>query len=745
MEISQGHPVSTRRSRGLRVNGSQVDSKATPHPGVGELRPRLTMTLIYLLLGLCFGPACSGPQITTDPVPIDSPAALPYEALEAAVQQGDTETISLIFASLDEAQQCPEGLFLGRALLTSDPAKAARRFARSEGCEDPKLSAAALRYQGLARSMTRDKDLAKYFPLALELDTNPWIDDDDRARMWTLAAIQRELDSSPAIAIDAYGRAYEWALVHGPVDLIKYTQAAATRLARQVDPGLSLEALVELSPLAQASIGAVKVRQAFNQDDPEGARVLLDAVRAPLIETDQSLLLAELETLLNFGNTSTQETILGVVLPLSGSSRRVGRTVLAGVLQAQGAFFPGSSGRITMVFRDSASSPEVAQEAIRELNEMGAVAILGPLATDVSQAAALTAAELGLPMLSLALGQLPAEVLNFAPSQAAEIDQLARAAMFRGRSKVLVLAPETPYGDSLSQLFANACPLYGLDIVDTIRYPQDESDFRKLAKKIAKIEALDTLFIADTGDKAVLIASFLAQENIWSAPWDYTPSAKEKRRFVSYLGPAIWLDAAVLEDNGRYLNGALFVVPYAPQRPGRLNALFVETFNELYQRDPGFYEALAFDATRLLRKIITDGARDPDSITQAINDTRASDGVTGRIGFVEGKAHPEPLLLEISGEGPVQAREPQLIPETAPSPSGATPTAPNTPEPDSAALGAPAKAPAADASASERPLESATATQAIEALGGAKAAPADHEQDTDPDALGAPPTVLETL
>src|SRR5690606_16758204 len=131
-------------------------------------------------------------------------------------------------------------------------------------------------------------------------------------------------------------------------------------------------------PLAVAALGYEVVRALFAAGDNVGAEETLREVSPALALVGAFERITELENIIRLEDAGSGRALIGAVLPLTGDARRVGRTVMAGILQAQGAFFPGGGRRLTVVFKDSGSTPEGAAAAVESLDTLGVLAIIGP-------------------------------------------------------------------------------------------------------------------------------------------------------------------------------------------------------------------------------------------------------------------------------------------------------------------------------------------------------------------------------
>lgn len=561
---------------------------------------------------------------------------------------------------------------------------AAEAFAEAAASSDPAAASAGRLYVAMLDAREQDLDQA-IAPLMRHLDEpNPLVATRDLPTLWLLAAEAAAAAGDTVRAVEALGEAHAEAERQTDETLAAFVAARAFELAIDAEVELTEAAWPSSRGLARAALGDRLVRARFASGDAAGAEAALLETAPALALAGELGRLAELENLLKLDGAVGGRALIGVVLPLSGDSRRVGRRMLAGILQAQGTFFPGGGRRLTVVFKDSGSDPVQAVAAVQALEAMGALAIIGPVESKASAAAAEAATQLGVPLISLALdehGAVSAGALHFGIDVELELATLADHLVEVGTLRAIAVRPETPFGRALTDRFGALLAARGGELVETWTYEPGQSDLRRIAKDIAR-ESFDVVFVPDTARGASLVARFLAEQNLWgAAPGTPAPSRADGRRFVTYAGPSTWYDDATEldEPERRYLDGARFAATWARQRPGDQNALFVETFEMLYERSPGLYEALAYDVTRLLRELVMNrGYAERTALRTALEQVRDREGVTGTFGFDGASASPEPFVLELRATEGVRAAPTPA----APAPPADAPASPPSPQDD---------------------------------------------------------------
>jgi tetratricopeptide (TPR) repeat protein len=237
-----------------------------------------------------------------------------------------------------------------------------------------------------------------------------------------------------------------------------------------------------------------------------------------------------------------ETNVIGCILPLSGENRVYGIRSLLGIELAIHAFEPHYEGiPIKLVIRDSKSSPGEAETAVEELvDEERAMAIIGPLLSVTSEAAAKRAQELEVPIITLTQREDVAEIGDFVfqncLTNSQQVNALVSFAIDEMRqSRFAILYPRDLYGIKLTHLFIDAVMRRGGEIMGVQSYDNEQMDFGEQIKRLVGLQDVkaqkgkkvdfepviefDGLFIPDYFNRIGLIAPQLAPP-----PWKLKPT-----------------------------------------------------------------------------------------------------------------------------------------------------------------------------------------------------------------------------
>jgi ABC-type branched-subunit amino acid transport system substrate-binding protein len=306
--------------------------------------------------------------------------------------------------------------------------------------------------------------------------------------------------------------------------------------------------------------------------------------------------------------------------------------------------------------RDAGGEPDRASRGVGELardeSVIGIVAATDRKAAATSLAAA---SEAGVP--TLALDDAPpgaastAFQLIHAPE--ARVAALARAALKLGARDFAMLGPDTAAGKRLREAFRREVTAAGGRVTGDASYAPGATSFGATVAAIKKTSP-QVVFIADGADRLELIAPALAAADLWPAPWGAPrPAAtpgQPRPRNVLLLSTASELSPRLLQNAGRYVQGALLSPGfYAAAGDARARA-FVEAYRATYGSDPHATEAYAFDAAAAFRTVTANGARTRADVLGALG-AGTFEGLTGamRFGPDHGRIDP-PRLYVITGD-----------------------------------------------------------------------------------------------
>jgi ABC-type branched-subunit amino acid transport system substrate-binding protein/thioredoxin-like negative regulator of GroEL len=424
--------------------------------------------------------------------------------------------------------------------------------------------------------------------------------------------------------------------------------------------------------------------------------------------------------------------LVGIVLPLSGDLKGFADQALNAValtLDLQGR------GKIQVEVKDTKGEPDVAADAVEELAQKGAIAILGPLGVAEGLAAATRAQQLGIPIVSLsraegltALGNYVFRDMPTSSSQAKAVADYAQKKL--AVKRFAILQPDSPYGDEMAKYFWDAVDAGGAEVRAYEHYPlrtttfkpfvqrmvgrtpddlSERQEFADEAKKIADqikdtykrrkalallknqqapIVDFDALFIPDAARTVRLVAPAVASEDVITAGCDVKElevvkktTRNEQLRTVQLLGTSLWDSPDLVDERSgvaRYVQCSIFIDTFYPQSERPATRKFVDDYNNAYHRNPSFLEAHAFDAAGLLKKAYEDrhpGTR--EEMREALAGmSKPLEGAAGDTVFGKDREGQKPFFWLWINRGTIQEFDPEGPP---PVPPAAPPPPPKEP------------------------------------------------------------------
>ena len=235
----------------------------------------------------------------------------------------------------------------------------------------------------------------------------------------------------------------------------------------------------------------------------------------------------------------------------------------------------------------------------------------------------------------------------------ARVAALARAALKLGARDFAMLGPDSAAGKRLREAFRREVTAAGGRVTGDASYPPGATSFGAVVAAIKKAPP-QAVFVADGADRLELIAPALAAADLWPAPWGAPrPAAapgKPRPRNVLLLSTADELSPRLLQNAGRYVQGALLAPGfYAAAGDARARA-FVEAYRAAYGQDPHATEAYAFDGVNAFRAVTAAGARTRADVLRALGGG-TFEGLTGglRFGPEHGRIDP-PRVYVVDGD-----------------------------------------------------------------------------------------------
>lgn len=475
--------------------------------------------------------------------------------------------------------------------------------------------------------------------------------------------------------------------------------AALTRLVDQVRSGGG--------PLAFAyeTLLMKLARVARHVGDNERARKAAEEVlqRSPngRYAAPAKALIAELDQ-----RMVVKANAVGVILPLTGTRKEFGRTALEAIKLA----LQGSD--IELVVRDSEGDADKAQAAVDDLaGQQHVIAILGPMFSEESLAAAVRAESFGVPMINLSrregIPQVGPNVFRLCLTTQQQTKAIVKLGMETlGYKKFAVLYPNMSIGLESMNSFWDEVEARGGEIRGAESYDHDQTTFTTPVKKLVgrywidargdyakavyeihknhalsptqrqhQVEAatkslppitdFDAIFIPDNAKEVGYIAPALAFEDII-----VSTDAEELRRIskttgrtdiksIRLLGGNGWNSPRTAERGGKFVEGAIFVDGFFANDPEPRVQRFVKLFRDTLRSDPSLPDAQAFDAAGIVAQGLAQHPADRAQLQKWLSTLGSYLGVTGKIGFdKDGEATRDLYILTIE-RGQIVKYEPK--------------------------------------------------------------------------------------
>lgn len=358
--------------------------------------------------------------------------------------------------------------------------------------------------------------------------------------------------------------------------------------------------------------------------------------------------------------------IVGILLPLSGDERELGRAMLNGAMMA---VFDHAAPGLALKPYDTAGTPAGAAEAAEAALKDGARLLLGPLFSDSVAAVAPVAARAGVNVLAFTNDRAAAGrgVFVLGHHLEPQIRAVVAYAGGRGIRSLAVLVPTGRFGAQAAVAADAAAREAGIGLHEIAVYTDDVPSIDRAVRRLARydgrkaalrehraalkrrgdaesIAVLERLKNRDTLGNvdfdAILVPSGSSPVYAIAARLPYYDIPSDR---VRVLGISTW-DRLEL----RYepaLRGAWYASPAT-----ELGTLFKRRFAESFGKPPGPLAALAYDAAAVAALL----ARRPgaDFGTRALRDARGFEGASGLFRFRDdGLSERSYAIVEVGEDG----------------------------------------------------------------------------------------------
>ncbi len=314
------------------------------------------------------------------------------------------------------------------------------------------------------------------------------------------------------------------------------------------------------------------------------------------------------------------QTVVGLIASLSERFAGLGRDTKQGfelAVEANNQIEP----RVVVEVRDVGANPSAASAAVRDLVTNGhASVIAGPLLSEPAVAAADTARELRVPLVSFSKSdafQTGSGVFRLGATSSSQMDALVSSAFGDyGITRFAILYPQTTGGHELLEAFRAKIASLGLVLDLELAYVS--SDDASLIEAVKQLEA--------SSAEAVLIADNLdVSERILRS---FSPGLNKR---IRPLGSAMWDNAQKIARSQALFERALFVTPFFSQSTREEVQKFKDSYRAKYGVNPNFLAAQGFDAGTLIINALRSAMRGQGSVESALQQLAPYRGVTGDI------------------------------------------------------------------------------------------------------------------
>ena len=437
---------------------------------------------------------------------------------------------------------------------------------------------------------------------------------------------------------------------------------------------------------------AVTLRLARREIDKEHFQSAKEILQNFVEEYPKSAYVLQIEQLLTKAEKLGKKFLkIGVILPLSGSFSEQGKELLRGIqyavdLHNQG----GNEPNVELVVRDSRSH---IVQAIRDAQDLckneEVIAIIGELESNITAAIGAVAQENGVVLLAptatadslTSIGSYIFQLNSSLSLQAKMIAEYAVSGL--GLKRFAILAPADEYGQSMRDSFVNTVNRLGGQILVEKWYFEGAKDLGPQFKAIreAGIKQMidDSLLVIVPEDEFNVKYAEQPQQGkilyvkqtipelvdstalaVTSIDGIFLPVYAEDLPYVipqfafynlgsQVFGGAYWNDPDVLNDNSRYIDGAIFLSDFYIN-PSNFNYYrFRDEYRKKNGKTPGKMAIYGYDTVELLLSVIQTESLSRKQIRDKLAKIHNFIGIRGKLSFNSNRVNISIPLLQYKG------------------------------------------------------------------------------------------------
>ncbi len=413
------------------------------------------------------------------------------------------------------------------------------------------------------------------------------------------------------------------------------------------------------SDIALLRLTALLIEQHRFADAASSAKKFLDAYPAHPEKTRAEMMLAEATAGLVAPKYS-----LGVLVPQTGPASFYGNHVLRGIQLAVLSYNKEHpDDRTQIIVKDTEGAPEKATAAYKELAAKGVVAVIGPILSSEVKALVPDLAKTPLPVITPTaagpgLTELSPWIFRNAITNVGQAAAAAQYATDQKLRKIVVIAPDDPYGRDLARIFVKELGRK-IEILATITYPTDANDFGPTIRKLMEIDlrsqripipedeqerkrllqnytpTFDGLYLPGYAEKVGLLLPQLAFYNITGK---------------TIIGSNYWHSPDLLERAGTYAEGAVFTDGVYPESQDASIKAVADAYRSAYQEEMDILAGQAYDAASMVLSLLGQTKSTPAAVREGLLSLKDFPGVSGTTTFAgSGEAQKKLFLIRIEG------------------------------------------------------------------------------------------------